>query len=122
MKKILLLSFILSTFINVSYASFPVFEDFKNSIDTILPDTNNSIKKETIEDYHLRMQKQGFDINNCMCEDCRRFKGSYINEDRYANSRKYLGTLGLVVLIVLIIVVIFMLIAFIRFLGMFIES
>ena len=122
MKKILLISLILSTVVNVSHASFPVLEDFIVSIDTIILDTNNIIKKETIEDYHLRMQKQGFDINNCMCEDCRRFKGSYIKEDRHANSRKYFGTLGFGVLIVLLIVVIFVLITFIRFLEILIEA
>ena len=122
MKKLILFLITITTLTNISYASFPVLEDFIISIDTIIPDTNNIIKKETIEEYHLRMQKQGFDIDNCMCEDCRRFKGSYIKEDRHANSRNYFRTLGAGVLIVLGIVVIFFLIAFISFIGILIET
>ena len=100
MKKLLLLIIIITTFSNVSYASFPVIEISTTYIDTI-PDTNKVVNKETTEEYHIRIQKQGFDINNCMCEDCRKFKGSDIKDrqDRYSNSRKFFGTLGTGILI-----------------------
>ena len=68
MKKLILLLIMLTTFMNVSYASFPV--------DTNRKDSTKIIVKETTEEYHLRMQKQGFDIENCMCTDCRKYKGS----------------------------------------------
>ena len=100
MKKLLLLIIIITTFSNVIYASFPVIEVSTIYSDTI-PDTNKVVNKETTEEYHIRIQKQGFDIKNCMCEDCRKFKGSDIKhrQDRYSNSRKFFGTLGSGILI-----------------------
>ena len=70
-KKLLLLLITLITFTNVGYASFPVLGETIISIDTIIPDTNKVVKKETTEEYHIRMQKQGFDIESCVCESCR---------------------------------------------------
>tara|TARA_B110000091_G_C13445879_1_gene321988 strand:- start:95 stop:529 length:435 start_codon:yes stop_codon:yes gene_type:complete len=67
MKKLLLLLITLTTFTNVSYASFP--------IDTNKTDTTQVVVQETTEQFHLRMEKQGFDISNCMCVDCRKLKG-----------------------------------------------
>ena len=63
MKKLLLLLITLTTFTNLSYASFP--------IDTNKADTTQVVVQETTEQYHLRMEKQGFDIENCVCESCR---------------------------------------------------
>ena len=70
-KKLLLLVITLITFTNIGYASFPVLGENIISIDNIIPDTNKSVKKETTEEYHLRMEKQGFDIESCVCESCR---------------------------------------------------
>ena len=70
-KKLLLLFITLITFTNIGYASFPVIGETIISIDTIIPDTNKSVKKETTEEYHYRMEKQGFDIESCVCESCR---------------------------------------------------
>ena len=97
MKKLILLLITLITLTNVSYASFPITMDLVISIDTIIPDTNKVVIKETTAEFHSRMQKEGFDIDNCMCEDCRRFKGSDIKErqDRHSNSRNFFGTLGI---------------------------
>ena len=63
MKKLLLIIITLATFTNLSYASFP--------IDTNKADTTQVVVQETTEQYHLRMEKQGFDIENCVCESCR---------------------------------------------------
>jgi len=60
MKKLVLL---LITVTNVSYASFPVSDTLKVKQDTV--------QTEKIVQYHLKLQKQGFDISNCMCESCR---------------------------------------------------
>jgi len=70
-KTLLLLFVTLITFTNIGYASFPVLGENIISIDNIIPDTNKSVKKETTEEYHLRMEKQGFDIESCVCESCR---------------------------------------------------
>ena len=80
MKKLILLLITITTFVNVSYASFPVLGEIIISIDTIIPDTNKIVKKETKEEYHKRMEKEGFDISNCMCVDCRKFKNSNSKE------------------------------------------
>ena len=85
MKKLLLLLITLITLANVSYASFPVHGEILISIDTLKPDTNKVVKKETTEEYHLRIEKQGFDIDNCMCESCR--DGIAVRNSKTVNSR-----------------------------------
>jgi len=65
MKKLLLLLIGLTTLVNVSYASFPL----PSVVDTPVTDTTLNI--ETIEQYHLRIQKMGFDLSNCNCTSCR---------------------------------------------------
>tara|TARA_B110000014_G_C19942259_1_gene487543 strand:+ start:253 stop:693 length:441 start_codon:yes stop_codon:yes gene_type:complete len=77
MKKLLVLFITITTFTNVSYASFPV--------DTNKTDTTQVALKETTEQYHLRMEKQGFDIENCMCESCR--DGIPLERSTTVNSR-----------------------------------
>ena len=67
MKKLLLLLITLTTLTNVSYASFPIADTLKVKQDTV--------QTETVEQYHLRMQKMGFDIDDCKCNDCKIFKG-----------------------------------------------
>ena len=63
MKKLILLLITLTTFTNVSYASFPVSDTLKMKQDTV--------QTETVDQYHLRMQKMGFDLNSCNCASCR---------------------------------------------------
>jgi len=98
MKKLIFLLITLITLTNVSYASFPVTMEPVISIDTIIPDSTkvNNEKpvrearsegsQESTEEYHLRMEKQGFDVSTCMCPDCRRFKG--VNAYSAADLRK----------------------------------
>ena len=71
MKKLILFLIMITTLANVSYASFPVLANTIIFIDTIIPDTNKIVKKETTEEYHFRMEKQGFDIESCVCQSCR---------------------------------------------------
>ena len=121
MRKIIFLLITLITLTNVSYASFPVIMGSEMSIDTIRTDTTKMIEtnEETTAEFHSRIQKQGFDIDNCMCEDCRRFKGSDIKEreDRHANSRKYFRSLGASLTITLAILVVGLVIGIIRGVG-----
>ena len=65
-KKLLFLLIILTTLTNVSYASFPL----PSVVDTPVTDTTLNI--ETTEQYHLRIQKMGFDLSNCNCASCRK--------------------------------------------------
>ena len=77
MKKLLLIIITLATFTNLSYASFP--------IDTNKADTTQVVLEETTEQYHLRMEKQGFDIESCVCESCR--SGIAIKNIKNVNNR-----------------------------------
>ena len=102
MKKLLLLLITLTTFTNVSYASFPV--------DTNKTDTIQVVVEETTEQYHLRMEKKGFDIESCVCESCR--SGIAIKNIKNVNNRTssdlyksavVLFTLALIVFVVWIL-------------------
>ena len=70
-KKLLFLLITLTALSNVSYASFPVSDTLKVNQDTI--------QKETIDAYHLRMQKMGIDLNSCKCESCRNGRAPLTN-------------------------------------------
>ena len=63
MKKLILLFIALTTFTNVSYASFPITDTLE-----IIQDT---VQTEDIKRYHSSLIKMGFDLNNCKCESCR---------------------------------------------------
>ena len=122
MKKQIFILMTLITF-NVSYASFPVTMERVISIDTIMPDTNKIVIKETTSEFHSRMQKDGFDLANCMCEDCRSFKGvDVIREDRHSNSRTFLGTLGIGALILVTILAIVLVVSVIVAIGSWWDS
>ena len=94
MKKLLLLLITLTTFTNVSYASFPV--------DTNKTDTTKVVAQETTEQYHLRIEKQGFDIESCVCESCRDGKTVIYNNSSFSNDASFLFLLGGVLSVVLI--------------------
>ena len=53
----------LTTFTNVSYASFPINDTLE-----IIQDT---VQTEDIKRYHSSLIKMGFDLNTCKCENCR---------------------------------------------------
>ena len=54
---------ILTTHINVSYASFPVSDTLKVNRDTL--------QTESIKQYHSNLIKMGIDLNDCKCKSCR---------------------------------------------------
>ena len=103
------------------------------SIDTIIPDSTkiNNDKpvrearpegsKESTEEYHLRMEKQGFDVSTCMCPDCRRFKGvnAYSAADvrKESEGRVVRGVFTSIGLTISILFGIFIIILFSLFLG-----
>ena len=133
MKKLIFLFITLITLTNVSYASFPVTMEPVISIDTIIPDSTkiNNDKpvrearpegsKESTEEYHLRMEKQGFDVSTCMCPDCRRFKGvnAYSAADvrKESEGRVVRGVFTSIGLTISILFGIFIIILFSLFLG-----
>ena len=105
MKKIILLFIALTTFTNVSYASFPITDTLE-----VIQDT---VQTETVEQYHVRMQKMGFDIENCRCDDCKKFKGinnamknGETKQKQKTNYKSIFVTMGvwLIVMIILLLV------------------
>ena len=62
-KKLILLLITLTTFINVSYASFPVSDTLKVKQDTL--------QTEEIKKYHDHLIKMGINLNSCKCDSCR---------------------------------------------------
>ena len=92
------------TLTNVSFASFPVTMEYVISIDTIKPDTNKIVIKETTAEFHSLLEKEGFDIDNCMCEDCRRFKSSDIKKKKKLSKIiRYLLFIPLALFVILLI-------------------
>ena len=64
MRKLILLLIALTTFMNVSYASFPITDTLQVKQDTI--------QTEEIKQYHQSLLKMGIDLNSCKCESCRK--------------------------------------------------
>jgi hypothetical protein len=63
MKKLILLLIALTTFMNVSYASFPISDTLEVQQDIM--------QTEEIKQYHYSLQKMGVDLNSCKCVSCR---------------------------------------------------
>ncbi len=60
MKKLILIT--LTTFTNVSYASFPVADTLEVKQNTV---------QEEIKQYNSSLIKMGVDLSSCKCESCR---------------------------------------------------
>ena len=96
---------------NVSYASFPITDTLE-----IIKDT---VQTETVEQYHLRMQKMGFDIQDCRCDDCSKFKGintplknGEVRQKQKTNVWPLVKTLGIWIIAVSVILGIWLIVAF----------
>tara|TARA_X000000368_G_C22981522_1_gene690129 strand:+ start:399 stop:755 length:357 start_codon:yes stop_codon:yes gene_type:complete len=63
MRKLLSLLITLTTFTNVSFASFPITDTLKIKQDTL--------QAEEIKLYHDHLIDMGIDLNSCKCESCR---------------------------------------------------
>ena len=110
-KKILFLFIVITSFTNVSYASFPI-------IDT-LQIKQDALQTETVAQYHLRMQKMGFDIDDCRCDDCKIFKGintplknGEVRRKQKTNVWPLVKTLGIWIIAVSVILGIWLIVGF----------
>ena len=107
MKNLLFIFITLITISNVSYASFPVANDFVYYNDTIIPDSSQNTSQESIDQYHERIQRQGFDLSSCMCESCSKngkMKGSGFTAPRLKNVLFFLIILIIFILIITLII------------------
>jgi len=85
-KKLILLFIALTTFTNVSFASFPIADTLEIKQDTL--------QTEEIKQYHSSLIKMGIDLNSCKCESCRNgirplvrnFKGELVKVDKKSES------------------------------------
>ena len=101
-KKLLFLFIALISFTNVSYASFPITDTFEIKQDTV--------NTETVAEYHLRMQKMGFDIQDCRCDDCKKFKGinnamknGETRQKQKSNYKSLFLTMGVWIIVIIIL-------------------
>ena len=95
MKNLLFIFFALITFINVSYASFPISDTLKVKHDTL--------QTEEIKQYHSNLIKMGIDLNDCKCESCRKSNKFLKNDTIQQSSARGLYILsGLILLGVII--------------------
>ena len=111
MKKLILLFITLTTFMNLSYASFPITYTLEIKQDTVYT--------ETVAEYHLRMQKMGFDIEDCRCDDCKKFKGintplknGEVRQKQKTNVWPLVKTLGIWIIAVSVILGIWLIVTF----------
>ena len=62
-KKLILILITLTTFTNVSFASFPIADTLEVKQDTV--------QTEEIKQYHQSLLKMGIDLSSCKCVSCR---------------------------------------------------
>lgn len=101
MKNIILLLVLLSS--SMLYASFPVGNSSIFYNDTV-KNSNDTVKSESLVDYHARLQNSGFDIAKCRCEDCQKFKGIKPQKEKSKAARTAIS-IGLMLLIIIVIIV-----------------
>ena len=63
-KNLLFLLIMITTFTNVSFASFPIIVD-------ALEMTIDTLQTEEIKQYHDHLIEMGIDLNSCKCKSCR---------------------------------------------------
>ena len=74
MKRLILILITLTTFTNVSYASFPVADTLEFKQDTV--------QTEEIKQYHQSLLKMGIDLNTCKCESCRKGRSPLVRNSK----------------------------------------
>jgi len=81
MKKLFLLLITLTTFSNVSFASFPIIVD-------TLEMTIDTLQTEEIKQYHYSLQQMGIDLNSCKCESCRNGSSPLISKSDIVHKKE----------------------------------
>ena len=56
-----LLILVTITFVNLCYASFPIYDNL----------STDTLQTDEIKEYHYTLQKMGFDLSSCKCISCR---------------------------------------------------
>ena len=114
MKKLLLIFVTLVTFINISYASFPITDTSKAKQDTILT--------KEIKDYHQSLVKMGIDLSSCKCVSCRNDITPLTNTRELNKQQNQFHKIWMPIIIVMAILVIGLVILFFRWVDSFNKS
>ena len=114
MKKIVLLLITLTTFANVSYASFPISDTLEVQQDTI--------QTEEIKQYHYSLQQMGIDLNACKCESCRNDIAPLTNNRKVNKPLNQFKRIWLPIIIVMAILAIVLVLLLFRWADNFDKS
>ena len=114
MKKLFLLLISLTTFSNVSYASFPIADTLEVKKDTI--------QTEEIKQYHSSLIQMGIDLNSCKCVSCRNGIAPLTNNREVNKPLNQFQRLWLPIIITMIILAIVLVILLLRWAENFNKS
>jgi len=105
----------LTTFTNVSYASFPIIAD-------TLETTIDTLQTEEIKQYHDHLIDMGIDLNSCKCESCRIGIAPLINKREVNKPLNQFQRIWLPIIIIMTILSIVLLILLFRWAENFDKS
>jgi len=94
-NRVLFLLIMLTTFINVGYASFPVSDTLIVKQDTL--------QIEEIKKYHDHLIKMGINLNSCKCVSCRDRIAPLSNNSEVKKLSNQFQTVWLPIIIVMVI-------------------
>ena len=114
MKKLFLLLISLTTFSNVSYASFPIADTLEVKKDTI--------QTEEIKQYHSSLIQMGIDLNSCKCVSCRNGIAPLTNNREVNKPLNQFQRIWLPIIITMIILAIVLVILLLRWAENFNKS
>lgn len=107
-NKFVVLLIISIGYTNISCASFPILDTLEVH--------KHILQTETVGQYHLRIQKMGFDISTCNCKDCR--AGKFVPQEVLQQdtlkwyAKGNMPLLWIILFLSLIVVIYFMIIFF----------
>ena len=81
MKKLILLLITITTFANVSPASFPIIAD-------ALEMTIDTLQTEEIKLYHYSLQQMGIGLKSCKCASCRHGVTPLVSKPKIISKKK----------------------------------
>jgi hypothetical protein len=113
-KKILLMLIILTTFTNVSYASFPIADTLEIK--------QYTLQTEEIKQYHSSLIKMGIDLNSCKCESCRNGIAPLTNNREVNKPLNQFQRIWLPIIIIIAILAIVLVILLFRWVENFNKS
>jgi len=113
-KKLILLLITLTTFNNVSYASFPITD--------ILEVKQDTLQTKEIKKYHDHLIDMGINLNSCKCESCRIGIAPLTNKREVNKPLNQFQRMWLPIIIIITILAIVLVILLFRWVANFNKS